>query len=240
MMTDDVVKQTVQQQNGVITRRQLLCLGYTGKRIDRRIETGALRIAARGVYTTRGTRETWDQRLFVAWLTARHNHYPTAFAGATAAALHGFPGYEPGGCPIMISQPNNRQTIRVAAVLRRSDLEVADLETLPNGLVVTTPLRTVLDLAMSTTRRERVESVITMALDHEIVTLDELTRRFDRLSERGKPGCKIVRHVLAKTRPLPSEPTMRPDGFRPPCGRNPTVKPLRLARQQAAFPSTPR
>ncbi len=197
MMTDDVVRQTVQRQNGVITRGQLLRLGYTGKRIDRRIETGALRIAARGVYTTRGIRETWDQRLFVAWLTAQHKHHPTAFAANTAAAIHRFPGFEPGGCPVMISRPDNRQNIRVAAVLRRNDLESADLQTLPNGLVITTPLRTVLDLAMSNTRRDRVESVVKMALDYQIVTLDELTRRFDRLSERGKPGCKTLRVVLA-------------------------------------------
>ena len=81
-------------------------------------------------------------------------------------------------------------------VMRRRDLEPGDLVRHHLGVLLTSPVRTVLDLAMADGRPGRAERVVDDALEHGQVTIDQLWSRFQRMSDRGKPGSVHVRRVL--------------------------------------------
>ena len=53
------------RQHGVVSRRQLLALGVSARQVERRVESGALSAAHRGVYRVAGAPPSFDQMLAI-------------------------------------------------------------------------------------------------------------------------------------------------------------------------------
>ena len=188
-------------QHGVIGRRQVLELGFTARQVERRLHSGALVHLARGIYALRSSAPTWERTVVAAWLATLERRHPGALAMRTAAALHGFEGHQRTGVPELVVADAGRHRNPFGEVSRRRDLDALDVVRHPLGVLVTNPVRTVLDLAMADARPGRSERVIDDALERGYVTIDDLWTRFSRMADRGKPGTVHVRRVLMKRLP---------------------------------------
>jgi hypothetical protein len=187
----------VRRQHGVITRRQLLMLGYTSAAIQHGLDTRVLHPLFRGVYAV-GRREVTRQGM---WIAAVLSCGPGAvLSHRSAAALWGIRRYWPG--EIEVTVPNTRQPRRPGIrVYRRRTLGSSDV-TSRDGIPVTTPTRTLIDSAPSLTDRQR-ERAINEADRLGLVDLDALRRALVvRSSLRGGAALRktLDPRVFARTR----------------------------------------
>ena len=75
------------------------------------------------------------------------------------------------------------------------DLAPVDIVTSPRGLPITSPARTIFDLAGVVSQR-RLSHVVQTQLATDSPTLDDLHRCFARLARRGRPGVVRLRSIL--------------------------------------------
>ncbi len=125
---------------GLVTRAQALKF-LTARQIKGRVRTGAwVRIFPR-VYRVEGAPSTWRQSIQALLLWGGKG---AVLSHRTAAALHGFKGFAEGPLELtslrQLRVPNNVRLFRVTAMSARDRTKVDDLS-------VTTPTRTLLDLA---------------------------------------------------------------------------------------------
>jgi Protein of unknown function (DUF559)/Transcriptional regulator, AbiEi antitoxin len=168
---DDAIARLATRQGGVVGRKQLLALGISAKAIDYRASVGRLRVYYRGVYAVGHEAVQLRGRLFAALLVAGPG---AALSHRTAAALH----------RLIRSMP---QFIEVTTAKRaprsRPGLSFHEARTLEtqrlHGLRVTTPVRTLLDLAATRPRAE-LERACSEALVLGLVTVEELAAQAGR------------------------------------------------------------
>jgi very-short-patch-repair endonuclease len=95
-------------------------------------------------------------------------------------------------------------------VHRVRQLEQRDIRVM-HGMNVTTPVRTILDLAGSLPQH-RFEFVLDEARRRRLVAERPLREALDRLGRRGRPGIKMLRSILDSgelQRPVPGSPFER-------------------------------
>ena len=178
------------RQHGVITVGQIEELGIARRTITRWAQAGRLHRLHRGVYAVGHTALTWDGRCLAAVLAR-----PDSVAShKTAAWIHGLLRYRPG--TIHLTAPT-RQRLKRDFVVHYARLEPDD-RTVVDAIPVTSPARTVLDLAASEPRR-KLDRLLERADEREI--LDR--RRFEALAARagGHPGRAKFATALAAYRP---------------------------------------
>jgi len=185
---DAAIWARVTGQHGVIARRQLLELGFNGRRIDRRIASGRLHPVWRGVYAV--GRPLLDRH--GRWMAAVLASGPGAvLSHRSAAALWGF-GDEQGGL-IDVSVPMTRRSRRQGIRLHRRAGSVIEDGVVHEGVPLTSPVRTLIDLATCLKQ---------MQLERAVNEADKLDRvRADVLHEslrdyRGQPGVARLRKLL--------------------------------------------
>ena len=129
----------VRRQHGVITRQQLLEIGYTSDAIKHRVAQGRLHPIHAGVYAAGRPELTLEGRFIAAVLACG----PTAaLSHESAAQLWGIRPVRPGAIELSITGKAQRR--RPGIVLhRRTAMEV----TTRRGIPVTTPAGTLIDLA---------------------------------------------------------------------------------------------
>jgi very-short-patch-repair endonuclease len=181
----------VRAQHGVISRAQLLELGFSPAAIQHRVRRGRLHPVWRGVYAVGRPRLT--QR--GVWMAAVLRCGPEAvLSHACAATLHGIlPGA--GSERIDVSVP--ARTARVPArivVHRRSWLGPGDVEPC-QGIPVTTPGCTLIDIA-TFLERNRLEAAISQAATLDLIDPEELHAALDDLPRR--PGLAALRKALER------------------------------------------
>jgi very-short-patch-repair endonuclease len=150
---DRVVGELADRQYGVVARRQLLLAGMTGAAIGRAVEAGRLRPVFRGVYAVGHVavrREGW-------WLAAllacgegavlSHRTAATIWQLRTGPIL-----------PIEVTTSTNHGRKHARITTHRTPLHPLDALII-DGLRVTTPSRTLVDLAASLERRALREAV---------------------------------------------------------------------------------
>jgi very-short-patch-repair endonuclease len=134
---DEVIGALAGRQHGVVGRAQMLAAGLTVRAIDHRIQTGRLHLLYRGVYAV--GHQVLSQR--GRWMAAT-----LATGGVlshrSAAALWGI---RPSHGQIEVTTPRTR-TPRPGLLLHRAVLPQDEITT-HHGIPVTTPARTLLDLA---------------------------------------------------------------------------------------------
>jgi hypothetical protein len=177
---DDAIARLATRQGGVVGRKQLLALGISAKAIDYRASVGRLRVYYRGVYAVGHEAVQLRGRLFAALLVAGAG---AALSHRTAAALHRL---------IPSMPPFVEVTTTTKAPRSRPGLSFHQARTLEtqrrHGLPLTTPARTLLDLA-ATRPRPEVERACSEALVQRLVTADQLVQ------QRG-PGSAVLRSLI--------------------------------------------
>jgi very-short-patch-repair endonuclease len=173
------------RQRGVVTRKQLEAIGFETATITRWAKDGRLHRVHRGVYAVGHMAISWEARCLAAVLAR-----PGSVAShKTAAWIHGLLRTRPG--TIHLTAPT-RQRLKRDFVVHFARLE-ADDRTTVDGIPVTSPARTVLDLAPAESRGD-LERLLQRADDNEL--LDR--RRFDALLVRagGHPGRRKLTDAL--------------------------------------------
>jgi very-short-patch-repair endonuclease len=172
------------RQHGVITRRQLLELGLGDREIGRRVRAGRLHRVYRGVYAVGHPRLTMQGRVLAAVLAYGDR---TVASHRTAAVLWKL--LPERGPRVDVTVPGGGgRSRRGAIIVHRSPLPPGDVTT-RHGIPVTTPARTLVDLADSLPRR-----AIERALDEAAYL------RLDLPALRpvpGRRGAGRLRRVLA-------------------------------------------
>lgn len=169
-------------QRGIATRSQLLALGFSGSAIDRRVRRGALHPVLPGVYAV-----GHEVLAPLAAETAALLYVGDdgVLSHATAAAVWGL-----GPAPALVAVTRMGATAcrHAGLVVHRAEaIEIRDV-TIHQGLPVTTPARTLVDLAaeVGTAELERALAEIRvqgLATDAE---LQALLHRYPRRSGTGR------------------------------------------------------
>jgi len=185
------------RQHGVVSRRSLLELGLGRGAINRRVATGRLVPLQRGVYLVAGAPLTREARWMEALLAC----------GPRAALSH----RTAGAIWTLVAAPPEHVEVTAPAVRRRPGIDVhrstlrPDEQTTWRGLAITTPSRTLLDLAARFT-----PSHILRAVEEAEVRRILNVAAIERLLEHhpGRPGTRALR-VAMEQRGLIGEGVVR-------------------------------
>ena len=180
------VWRVVRRQHGVISRRQLLELGFSAQSIKHRIRKGRLHPVRQGVYALGRPELSIHGR----WMAAVLCCGPTAaLSHRTAAALWELgPSGAAVDVSVAIASPRRRPGIKVH---RRSCLTEADV-TERRAIPVTTPICTLIDIA-TRVGRDELEAAINEADRLDLVDPETLRTAVDRTR---RPGSGILRRIL--------------------------------------------
>jgi hypothetical protein len=180
--------QLVTCQHGVITRQQLLELGWSKEGIKHAIRTGRLHPIHRGVYAfgrrMLGPRGFWLAAVLCCGPDAQLSH-------GSAAAAWGMERRR--GGPIDVSIPATQIRKRAGLrVHRRGDLLERD-RTVHHNIPITSPVMTIVDLAPNRGLAQ-IERAINEADVLDLIDPEELRRSLNRCS--GYPGVAKVRAII--------------------------------------------
>ncbi|MEQ8842640.1 MAG: hypothetical protein RIB98_16785 [Acidimicrobiales bacterium] len=194
---DEMVWELAGRQHGTVARRQLREIGFDAGAIGRRRRDGQLLEVGDGVFRVAGAPETERAALSAAMLEAG----PTAVVShPSAAALWGVPGFTalPAGVTAP-GRPGKGGRPRLATVHQPRcllDWHWVDVD----GLRVTTPTRTLFDLAgLRWVHPKRVGRALDRLWAQGRVDHRSLRRMLDCLAKRGRPGITLMReHINAR------------------------------------------
>jgi very-short-patch-repair endonuclease len=179
--------QLAQRHHGVVTRDQLLRLGFSDAAIRHRIERRRLHPVHRGVYAV--GRSALDQ--YGWWMAAVLSCGPRAVLSHSSAQALWKIG--PESREIEISVPATSAPKRCGiTVHRRAGLGSRDI-TCRRGIPVTTPVCTLIDLATRLPKDE-LEAAVNEADSLRVVRVDALRARLVRAGRR--PGAARLRNLL--------------------------------------------
>jgi very-short-patch-repair endonuclease len=175
-------------QHGVVTRRQLLELGFTAKAIEHRLGKGRLHRVYPGVYAVGWPRLTRKGRWMAAVLACGEG---AVLSHESAAALSGLCNREGGRVHVSIPRSRNVR-IRGITVHRRHPAALADATT-HDRIPITSPARTLVDLAPSSSPLE-IEGLINQAEKLDLIHPDRLRSALERIGP--EPGVPALRNIL--------------------------------------------
>ena len=178
------------KQHGIVTRQQLLALGFSSRSIEHRRKTGRLHLVARGVYAVGWPALDRRRRWMAAVLSCGRD---AALSHHSAAALLGM-GSELTD-RIDVSVRGRHELRRPGLLVRgRSRLAAEDVD-VSDGIPVTSPVRTLIDLA-SELNVLAVERVVNNADKRDLIDPESLRLTLDRYA--GEPGVRPLRKLLDK------------------------------------------
>jgi Transcriptional regulator, AbiEi antitoxin/Protein of unknown function (DUF559) len=178
------------RQHGVVTRRQLLELGFNRREIEHRVARGRLHPVTRGVYAVGWPRLTRERRWMAAVLACGDG---AMLSHRSAAALWGI-GTERRGLTDI--------SVRRCCELKRPGLRARSRPTMTqddilrqHGIPVTSPTRTLIDLATELGPLG-VERAVNEADKRDLVDPETLRSRLSHYE--GEPGAPLLRKILDK------------------------------------------
>lgn len=184
------IERLAARQHGAVSRAQVLGSGFPARRIRTWVDNGRWRRAAPGVYVFPGAPDTWVQRLWIAHLHAG----PRSVVSHRAATRLGDLGPIEGAPVDLLVLPGARAGLDGVRRFRVTDLAPHQVTTV-QGLPVTTPARTVVDLA-SVVSAARLGAVVEHAVVERRCSIEEIATTLDDLRRRGKPGVRRLCDVL--------------------------------------------
>lgn len=189
--TEQVIAELARRQHSVLSGQQALDRGISRKVLRRRVASGQLTRLDHDTYHVAGTPVTWLTKLAAACLAAGGG---AVVSHRSAAALWGLDGYRRASLDL---------TVPRGARLRRSDVMVHSSTDLDRcgirtreGLRVTDPARTLLDLARFTPDAALLEA-IECARRQGLTDWSELLATLAKHARRGRPGIRRFRRVIA-------------------------------------------
>jgi hypothetical protein len=175
-------------QYGVVTRRQLLALGYSSDGIQHRLRSGRLHRVFAGVYVVGWSRITRKQRWMAAVLACGGG---AVLSHRSAAALWGIGAENGRRIDVTAVREKRRPGIRARS---RPGLFPSRI-TVRDGIPVTTIDQTLVDIAIELPTN-RLERAVNDADKLELIDPEELRSSLD--SHAGEPGVKPLRTLLDK------------------------------------------
>ncbi len=178
------------EHHGVLARDEALAAGFSRRQIDVRLQRGEWIRVHPATYRHATFPFTWHQQLAAAVAWAGHA------AGAShrsAVAVIGLRGFRPE--IIEISRPRGRRHSPAGVVVHESaDLDGTAIE-LRDGVRVTTPARTLADVGAAVPEW-LVARCLEEWLADRVVTISQLRAAVDATARRGRPGPRVLRHLL--------------------------------------------
>ena len=160
------------------------------------VRNGSLVRLAPRVLAIGGAPITDELLLFAAWLECGGR---SALSHETAAAHWGFPGFR--SRPIQLVRRRDGTFPPVSLGRVHTTRELPDTQVVEaDGLLVTTPARTLFDLAPRI-HPGRLEKLLDRAWSRRLVNWRIMNRTFIELQRRGRPGIRIMRELL-EARPV--------------------------------------
>jgi very-short-patch-repair endonuclease len=190
---DEVIAGLARRQHGVVSRAQLLGAGMGAKALEGRIERGSLHRLHRGVYKVGYRRISRKGRWMAAVLASGSG---ACLSHRSAARLWRLipPGDE---WPEVTSPPGCRARRR--GVIAHEAVLAGDEWLVEDGIPVTSPFRTIFDLA-AVLKRRQLERALHEAEVSELrdrVSLPMLLERYP-----GRRGSRNLRELLASKAPV--------------------------------------
>lgn len=190
---EDRIAAVARGQHGVITRRQLGEAGLSGSMVDRRVRAGRLEPLHRGVYLV-GPLAPPGAREIAAVLASGPG---AVLSHLTAAPLWGLREASDAGEPVDVTIPGanrgRRPGIRMHRVVR---LDI-DEHTVLDGIPITIPGRTLVDVAGVVGVRE-LERAVARAEREGLVTREALSALLLRYPRRpGTPALRMIADAQA-------------------------------------------
>jgi hypothetical protein len=189
-------------QRGVIIRRQLRARGISWKVERELVADGFLREIRRGAYAVAGRPASpWEHAVAVGLLCG-----PTAaLSHSTAAAIHRLPGLAAPREP-EVTVPNFlNPRLTGARIHRVSAISPVDVVQ-RSGVAVTSPCRTVVDLA-SRFDTELLARIVDEGSMARLWTIQELAECAARLGGQGRAGGRVLRGLLLERTDEPTAHT---------------------------------
>lgn len=176
------------RHGGVVTRSEALALGISARTLVRRVRDGVLIEIKEGVYALPGSND-----LHVLDLTAACRKLGAVVSHQSAAYLHGMVGRRATKPTVSVLR-NRSKDLAGVTVHQMGDLSEDQVVTI-GGLRVTSPERTIIDLAATLADRA-LARILDNALASGIVAFETLMDLFERIGRRGKPGTAKLRKLL--------------------------------------------
>jgi len=188
---DAAIAEVARRQGGAISRKQLMALGCNRAAIDYRVRIGRLHVIHRGVYAVGHVVLGIEGRRWAATLT-----YAPASALSHAAAGAAFAFRHSNAAVLDVTVAGTGHKVRPGIRLHRRKAILADEVTTLRGLPITTPARTLLDLAASGLRGRSLGTALDRAEQSGILDFADLAILLDRYA--GRPGTPALREALGK------------------------------------------
>ena len=166
-------RRLAETQHGIITREQAISCGMSPQAIWRATESGKWQRLFPRVFRVTAAASPWHQQIAAVCAWAGSG---SVASHRCAAGLWSLEGFGPG--PIEITCPRRLRVIRFDIQTHTARLIAADVARF-RSLTVTTPTRTLMDLAGSMPVDELGE-VVEDALRRRLTTLERLTRAMER------------------------------------------------------------
>ena len=175
-------------QQGLVSRAQLLDLGRSKRQIDHAVATQKLTLVHPGVYRVTGSALTGDGPLAGGLLF-------TAGVASHRSAAHLLGLIEaPPSAPEITVGPKQSHNKAGLVLHRSSDLISADVIRI-RSMRCTSATRTLIDLGAVVTTSV-LESALERALHQRLTTVVRLQARLAQVARSGRPGVASLRHIL--------------------------------------------
>jgi very-short-patch-repair endonuclease len=184
-----------EKQYGAIAFHQALACGMTADDVYRQHEKRLWVPMHVGVSRVSGTHETWHTRLMAATLAGGD---PVVASRRAAAALWRITGF-PAGI-VEVTLPHALEYAPRGVVAHRTRCLPAIDRTTKDRIPVTTPTRTLIDLA-SCTNDEHLIDAIDDSLRRGLTTVKRIEDRLTELGRPGRKGIKMLRELLLEYTP---------------------------------------
>ena len=192
-VTDKLIYELASRQYGSFNRRRALDAGFNDDMIATRLRTGRWLHAAPGVYSLPGFPDSWWRRIWIAHLDVGTH---SVVSHESAAQVDGLPLFSAEGRVVVTVPHGDHQRKGRFEARQSTDLRPEHVR-LVDGLPVTTPVRTYVDLAATNTRRRvRFERSVDMAVADRTVDLQELAALYEELKRPGKRGMRMLGQVV--------------------------------------------
>jgi very-short-patch-repair endonuclease len=185
---DEKLARLAARQHGVFSRTQAERLGATRGVISYRLRVGRWNQLSRDVFRLAGAPSSWRQDLMAACLAWGDG---AVVSHRAAAALWQFLGFEPGIVELTVPEMRKR---RAPGIIHRHRLHSRDATKI-DGISVTTPARTLIDLA-AIVPEEELEETIDDLVVQGIVSVSTLRRRLAHVGRTGLKGTAMMRRLL--------------------------------------------
>jgi hypothetical protein len=186
---DAAIARLAARQHGITTRLQLVAIGLSARAVDRRIAAGRVHPIHRGVYAVGHVRLTREGRWMAAVLAGGGD---AVLSHQAAGAVQGFVAYS-GRAHVTV--PKARRHVQ-GIIWHSALLPVDEVERL-DGIPITTPARTLLNLA-ATLDRHRLERAIDRAEAMRLASPTSVPALVER--HRGRRGVATLRAIIDEGR----------------------------------------